>query len=29
MSQAKAMKLREYGTYVISHELSYASASDY
>jgi hypothetical protein len=23
------MKLREYGTYVISHELSYASASDY
>jgi uncharacterized protein YecA (UPF0149 family) len=28
MSEAKAMKLREYGTSVISHDLSYASNSD-
>jgi hypothetical protein len=27
MSEAKAMKLREYGTSVISHDLSYASNS--
>ncbi len=28
MSEAKAMKLREYGTSVISHDLSYASNSE-
>jgi hypothetical protein len=28
MSEAKAMKLREYNTSVISHDLSYASNSD-
>jgi hypothetical protein len=28
MSEAKAMKLREYGTSVIAHDLSYASNSE-
>lgn len=28
MSEAKAMKLKEYGTSVISHDLAYATNSD-
>ena len=29
MSQAKAMKLREYGTDIISHELCYSNTPNY